>query len=86
MSNVHNGSIYRFELNDNRTHLLLKGPLADKIADTPNETKGITFASNFGGISNMAVGPDGYLYVVSLARGIIYRIVPITAPSTATIH
>lgn len=86
VSNVHNGSIYRFELNDNRTHLLLKGPLADKIADTPNETKGITFASNLGGISDMAVGPDGYLYVVSLARGIIYRIVPIATPSTATIN
>lgn len=86
VSNVHNGSIYRFELNDNRTHLLLKGPLTDKIADTPDETKGITFASDFGGISDMTVGPDGYLYVVSLARGAIYRIVPVTPPATTTIH
>lgn len=78
VSNIHNGSIYHFKLNDDRTHLVLKGPLADKVADTDDETKGITFGSNFGGISDMAVGPDGYLYVVSLARGMIYRIVPIT--------
>lgn len=85
VSNIHNGSIYHFKLNEDRTHLALKGPLADKVADTEIETKGITFGSNFGGISDMAVGPDGYLYVVSLGRGIIYRIVPIstiTAPTT----
>ena len=28
------GRIYNFKLNENRTGLLLKGPLADKIADT----------------------------------------------------
>src|SRR2546425_7744394 len=72
VSNIHNGSIYHFKLNDDRTHLALKGPLADKVADTDIETKGITFGSNFGGISDMAVGPDGYLYVVSLGRGVIY--------------
>jgi glucose/arabinose dehydrogenase len=85
VSNIHNGSIYHFKLNDDRTHLVLKGPLADKVADTDVETKGVIFGSNFGGISDMAVGPDGYLYVVSLGRGIIYRIIPIsaiTAPTT----
>lgn len=86
VSNIHNGSIYHFKLNDDRTHLVLKGPLTDKVADTDVETKGITFGSNFGGISDMAVGSDGYLYVVSLGRGVIYRIVPITTTvqSTAT--
>jgi glucose/arabinose dehydrogenase len=84
VSNIHNGSIYHFKLNDDRTHLVLKGPLADKVADTDVETKGITFGSNFGGISDMAVGPDGYLYVVSLGRGVIYRIVPITTMTAPT--
>jgi glucose/arabinose dehydrogenase len=82
VSNVHNGSIYHFKLNKDRTGLVLSGALADKVADTNEETKGIMFGSNFGGISDLVVGPDGYLYVVSLGRGTIYRIVPVTATTT----
>jgi DNA-binding beta-propeller fold protein YncE len=82
VSNVHNGSIYHFKLNKDRTALVLSGALADKVADTNEETKGIMFGSNFGGISDLVVGPDGYLYVVSLGRGTIYRIVPVTATTT----
>ena len=78
VSDIHNGRIYHFKLTENRTALVLRGLLADKVADTDDETKGVTFGSNFGGISDMVVGPDGYLYIVSLGRGIIYRIVPIT--------
>ena len=85
VSNIHNGSIYHFKLNANRMGLVLKGPLADKVADTDEETTRIIFGSNFGGISDMVVGPDGYLYVVSLGRGTIYRIVPITAITTSTL-
>ena len=84
VSNIHNGSIYHFKLNADRAGLVLKGPLADKVADTDEETKGIIFGSNFGGISDMVVGPDGYLYVVSLGRGTIYRIVPTAATTTST--
>ncbi len=37
----------------------------------------IIFGDGFGGISDLEVGPyDGYLYVVSLGHGAIYRIVP----------
>ena len=82
VSNIHNGTIYHFKLNKDRTALVLKGPLADKVADTDDETKGVVFGSNFAGISDMVVGPDGYLYLVSLGRGIIYRIVPMNTPST----
>jgi aldose sugar dehydrogenase len=82
VSNIHNGTIYHFKLNNDRTAFVLKGPLADKVADTDNENKGIVFGSNFAGISDMIVGPDGYMYVVSLGRGIIYRIVPVNTPST----
>lgn len=81
VSNIHNGTIYHFKLNKDRTAFVLKGPLADKVADTDNENKAIVFGSNFAGISDMVVGPDGYMYVVSLGRGIIYRIVPMDTPS-----
>jgi hypothetical protein len=36
----------------------------------------ITFGDGFGGISSLNVGPDGYLYVISLTKGIIYKIIP----------
>lgn len=76
VSDVHHGRIYHFDLNGHRDGLILPVGLADKVANTEGETNDLIFGSNFGGISDMAVGPDGYLYVVSLARGTIYRIVP----------
>jgi glucose/arabinose dehydrogenase len=61
-------------LNENRTELILPGPLKDKVADKPAELKDITFAKGFGGITDLQVGPDGYLYVLS--SGKIFRIIP----------
>ncbi len=75
VSDVHHGRIYHFDLNENRDGLILSGRLSDKVADTDGETNDIIFGSNFGGISDMAIGPDGYLYLASLARGTIYRVV-----------
>lgn len=76
VADTHFGRIYDFKLNENRTGLALAGPLADKVADTNDEVEGLIFASEFGGISDLAVGSDGYLYVVSLGQGAIYRIIP----------
>jgi glucose/arabinose dehydrogenase len=78
VSDIHHGRIYHFDLNEKRNALVLSGSLTDKVADIDEETKNLIFGSNFGGISDMQIGPDGYLYVVSLARGAIYRIVPAT--------
>jgi aldose sugar dehydrogenase len=69
VSGFHDGNIYNFKLDSNRTALLLKPPLADKVANDKNETQGITFAQGFGGLVDMKVGPDGYLYVLSLYAG-----------------
>ena len=77
VSDVHHGRIYHFKLNETRDGLVLSGKLADKIADFDDETKDLIFGSNFGGISDMTIGYDGYLYVVSFGRGTVYRIVPI---------
>lgn len=76
VSDVHHGRIYRFDLNEHRDALILPGRLVDKVADTDGETNDLIFGSNFGGISDMMVGPDGYLYLASFARGTIYRVVP----------
>jgi aldose sugar dehydrogenase len=68
------GNIYHFDLNENRTELILPGPLKDKVADKPAELKDIIFAKGFGRITDLQVGPDGYLYVLS--SGKIFRIIP----------
>jgi glucose/arabinose dehydrogenase len=69
VSGFHDGNIYNFKLASNRTALLLKPPLADKVSDNKNETQGIIFAQGFGGVTDMKVGPDGFLYVLSLYAG-----------------
>ena len=71
------GNIYHFDLNEDRTQLVLTGELEDKIAETRETGAGdIVFGEGFAGISDLEVGPDGYLYVVSLGQGKIFRIVP----------
>jgi glucose/arabinose dehydrogenase len=72
--------LLHFKLEEpNRTQLVLNGTLSDKVADTPEDTEDATFAEGLGIITDVEVGPDGYLYIVSGARsldGKIYRILP----------
>lgn len=75
VADVENGRIYHFKLNQSRTGLYLDGPLRDKIADNDTELKNVIFAGNFGLITDLEVGPDGYLYFVVFNEGKIYRIV-----------
>ena len=77
VGDIKNGNIYHFDLNQDRRSLVLDGPLSDKIANTPEELGGVKFAEGFSGISDLEVGPDGYLYVLAYGKGTIYRIVPI---------
>ena len=73
-----NGQIYHFDLNKDRSELVLKGKLLDKVADTNthDELDQIIFGEGFGGITDLEVGPhDGLLYVVT-RDGAIYRILP----------
>jgi aldose sugar dehydrogenase len=76
-----NGNIYHFDLNNDRTELVLQGPLADKVADNISENQDIIWGKGFGIITDIQVGPDGYLYILSVNlpqdRGTIFRIVPI---------
>jgi len=75
------GQIFHFDLNDNRTGLLLKGVLEDKIATDDTEFGDILFAEGFSIITDLKQGPDGNLYVVSGLKqsksenlGAVYRI------------
>ena len=75
VGDFHRGNLYHFELNEERTGLSLKGPLLDKVADTDREVQNEILGTGFGGITDIQVGPDGYLYIVSLSNGTIYKLV-----------
>jgi len=81
VGDIDKGSLYHFDLNKDRTELVLDGPLADKLADTDDENEGIIFGQGFGAITDIEIGPDGYLYVVGF-QGTIYRIAPLQELST----
>ncbi len=77
LGDVNNGNLYHFKVDKQRTGLLfLEEALSDKVSDKEEENEGIIFGEGFGSISDLEVGPDGYLYIVSIGKGAIYRIVP----------
>ena len=71
------GDVYHFDLDENRTALKVDGALKDRIANSTNELEDVVFAKGFGGITDIEVGPDGYLYLVSYEHGKLYRITPV---------
>jgi aldose sugar dehydrogenase len=70
------GRLYHFELNEDRTELVLDGALRDRVADSKSEFEDLILADGFKSITDIEVGPDGYLYIVSIDEGKIFRIVP----------
>jgi glucose/arabinose dehydrogenase len=78
VADVHNGRIYHFGLTQDRMHLVLPPALEGKVIRTVNADglDQIIFGQEFGGITDLKIGPDGYFYVVSVGLGKIFRIVP----------
>jgi len=74
------GTIFHFDLKPDRESLALIGDLADFVYSKKEDSSNIVFGENFGVVTDLKVGPDGYLYVVSASggtgEGTIYRIVP----------
>ena len=83
VGDINNGYIYRFTLNSERNAIEINRSsyegnldiLADKQVNTPKEVIPLIFGSGFGGITDLEVGPDGYLYILTYF-GEIYRIIP----------
>ena len=74
-----NGNLYEFTLNENRTEFIFKNPgLQDKVFNNIDSMREIIFGTGFGCISDLEFGPDGFLYIVSVSDGAIYRITPET--------
>jgi glucose/arabinose dehydrogenase len=80
IGSVKKGTIYHFDLNDDRKSLSLDGDLSDLVLNKKDNASKIIFGENFGIITDLEVGTDGYLYVVSVVKatdkGAIYRVVP----------
>jgi glucose/arabinose dehydrogenase len=85
VGDFNNGNLYFFPINTNRTGLDLGGiaGLEDLVADNNEELNAVILGRGFsGGITDIETGPDGYLYILTLA-GDLYRIVPGAPPTPA---
>jgi glucose/arabinose dehydrogenase len=73
VASFNRGEIYHFDLNVGRTALTLQNP--DRLAED-QDAKTLTFAHGLGKITDMQVGPDGNLYVLSryFDKGTIFKI------------
>ena len=70
VGDIKRGNLYLFDVNENRDGILLnsaqqKSGLSDLIVNSEEELSSVTFASGFGGITDIETGPDGFLYVLS---------------------
>ncbi|HKO40650.1 MAG TPA: PQQ-dependent sugar dehydrogenase [Nitrososphaeraceae archaeon] len=82
-----NGYLYYFEVNEDRTGIKFNSNsnsnsqtgLTDLVADNEQEMSAIALGTDFGGITDIETGQDGFLYILTLDResdgeGKIYRI------------
>jgi aldose sugar dehydrogenase len=76
------GNIYHFSLNENRTKLILDGGLDNSMpiilgyTELDNYEQASVFGGSFGIITDMQIGPDGNLYIVSSSLGKIFKVGP----------
>ncbi|MGI0030019.1 MAG: PQQ-dependent sugar dehydrogenase [Nitrososphaeraceae archaeon] len=76
VGDVHNGRIYHFDLSPDRKDLILPQALSSRVIEKPSSpgVSSIVFGEGFGGITDLEMGPDGNLYVVSIGLGSIFQI------------
>lgn len=75
VGNVNNDILYRFQPNALRNGFKFSTPgLSDLVVDNGDNFDEIVFGTGFSYITDLKVGPDGFLYVLSLLEGKIYRI------------
>jgi glucose/arabinose dehydrogenase len=72
-----NGNLYLFDVNANRDGFVLTDTLADKVADNTTERNLNRWGQGWSTPTDFDIGPDGYVYVTSLALGKVLRIRPV---------
>jgi glucose/arabinose dehydrogenase len=65
------GNLYHFDLNEAREQLHLDDPLKDRIVNNHDELQKVILGQGFNGITDIEVGPDGYLYILSYAGDLL---------------
>ena len=79
VGDYNNGNLYYFELNSTRTGIKQQTGPSGLVIDNSAQLSSVTFGTGFGGITDIKTGPtDGFLYVLSINDGNIYKIVPST--------
>jgi len=82
VGDYNNGNLYYFEVNSTRTGIKFdlsqqQTGLSSLAVDNDSQLSAVTFGTGFGRISDIKTGPkDGFLYVLSINDGSIYRIGP----------
>jgi glucose/arabinose dehydrogenase len=68
VGDINNGNLYHFQPNANRNGFIFTSQaLKDLVADNNGgELNEVIFGAGFNGITDLKVGPDGLLYVISL--------------------
>jgi glucose/arabinose dehydrogenase len=73
VGDINNGNLYRFRVNAARNGFDFGNPgLSDLVADSNAEFQEILLGTGFGGITDLKLGPDGLLYVLSFGLGKIF--------------
>jgi aldose sugar dehydrogenase len=66
VGDINSGTLYHFKPTPTRDGMLLQSAgLTDLVADPEDDQQEIIFGTGFGGITDLKVGPDGRLYIVS---------------------
>jgi glucose/arabinose dehydrogenase len=65
VGDTNNGYLYHFDLSKDRKALLLNGSLADRVANNSTELNQVILGHGFGQITDIEMGPDGYLFILS---------------------
>jgi glucose/arabinose dehydrogenase len=89
VGDINNGNLYRFKPNATRTGFLFSHPaLADLVADDSGELQEVILGTNFNGITDLKVGPDGLLYVLSFQGkiSVISRATPFQPSTTPLVN
>jgi len=74
VGDFHNGIIWNFQLNIDRTGFVFSNPdLSDLVLDDNDEIDEIIFARGFQGVTDIKFH-DGVMYVISIGDGSIYKI------------
>ena len=75
VGDINNGRLYHFKPNATRDGFVFTAPgLADLVADSSGELQEVILGTGFGGITDLKVGPDGLLYVLSFGQGKIFAV------------